>query len=68
MIQLEDYTSKEFPKKVCRLERSIYVLKQASRSWNIRFDEAIRSYDFIMNEDKPCVLITCIYDLNSYPN
>ena len=35
--------------------RSIYGLKQASRSWNIRFDEAIRSYDFVKNEDEPCV-------------
>ena len=55
MIQPEGYTSKEFPEKVCRLQRSIYGLKQASRSWNMRFDETIRSYDFIKNEDEPCV-------------
>ena len=40
---------------MCRLLRSIYGLKQASQSWNIRFDEAIRSYDFVKNEDEPCV-------------
>ena len=55
MIQPKGYTSKEFPEKVCRLQRSIYGLKQASRSWNMRFDEIIRSYDFIKNEDEPCV-------------
>ena len=55
MIQPEGYTSKEFPEKVYRLQRSIYGLKQASRSWNMRFDETIRSYDFIKNEDEPCV-------------
>ena len=27
--------------KVCKLKRSIYGLKQASRSWNHRYDEAI---------------------------
>ncbi|PPZ39290.1 hypothetical protein C5P26_25665, partial [Escherichia coli] len=41
--------------KVCKLKRSIYGLKQASRSWNIRFDEAIKSFGFIKNEDEPCV-------------
>ena len=41
--------------KVCKLHRSIYGLNQASRSWNHRFDEAIRSYGFIKNEDEPCV-------------
>ncbi|CAL9098002.1 unnamed protein product [Musa textilis] len=28
---------------------------KTSRSWNIRFDEAIKSYDFVKNEDEPCV-------------
>ena len=55
MIQPEGYTSQEFPNKVCRLQRSIYGLKQASRSWNMRFDDAIRSYEFINNEDKSSV-------------
>ena len=27
--------------KVCLLQRSIYRLKQASRSWNIRVDQTI---------------------------
>ena len=40
---------------MCKLNRSIYGLKQASTSWNHRFDEVIRSYGFIKNEDEPCV-------------
>ena len=55
MMQPEGFVSKNGPDKVCRLLKSIYGLKQASRSWNIRFDEAIRSYDFVKNEDEPCV-------------
>ena len=35
--------------------KSIYGLKQASRSWNIRFDEAIKSFGFSQNIDEPCV-------------
>ena len=55
MMQPKGFVSKNYPDKVCRLLRSIYGLKQASRSWNIRFDETIRSYDFVKNEDEPCV-------------
>ena len=40
---------------VCKLNRSIYGLKQASRSWNIRFDSAVKTFDFEQNPDEPCV-------------
>ncbi|GJX54037.1 retrotransposon protein, putative, ty1-copia subclass [Tanacetum coccineum] len=43
------------PRKVCKLKRSIYGLKQASRSWNKRFDEEIKRFGFAQNLDEPCV-------------
>ncbi|PKI52257.1 hypothetical protein CRG98_027355 [Punica granatum] len=35
--------------------KPIEWLKQASRSWNLRFDDAIKEFGFIKNEDEPCV-------------
>ena len=55
MIQPCGFESKANPHKVCKLRKSIYGLKQAFRSWNIQFDDAIKSFGFIKNEDEPCV-------------
>lgn len=32
---------------VCKLEKSIYGLKQASRQWYLRSDEVVKSHGFI---------------------
>jgi len=41
--------------KVCKLQRSIYGLVQASRSWNICFDELIKAYGFIQTFEEACI-------------
>ncbi|KAL0454865.1 UNVERIFIED_CONTAM: hypothetical protein Slati_0825700 [Sesamum latifolium] len=53
--QLEGFTTVGEEQKACRLQRSIYGLKQASQSWNTRFDEVIRGYDFIKNDYDPSI-------------
>ncbi|KAK9031968.1 hypothetical protein V6N11_056253 [Hibiscus sabdariffa] len=55
MTQPEGFVTPENAGKICKLQRSIYGLKQASRSWNFRFNEAIQEFEFIRNEDEPCV-------------
>ncbi|OAO97959.1 hypothetical protein AXX17_AT4G08610 [Arabidopsis thaliana] len=55
MTQPEGFTVLEAARKVCKLHCSIYGLKRASRSWNARFNEAIKEFDFIRNEEEPCV-------------
>ncbi|GKD36502.1 retrotransposon protein, putative, ty1-copia subclass [Tanacetum coccineum] len=41
--------------KAIRIVLAISVLKQASRSWNKRFDDEIKKYGFSQNLDEPCV-------------
>ena len=47
MMQPEDFINPKIYNKVCKLQRSIYGLVQASRSWNICFDKLIKAYSFI---------------------
>ncbi|GJT67454.1 retrotransposon protein, putative, ty1-copia subclass [Tanacetum coccineum] len=41
--------------KYASFKGSIFGLKQASRSWNKRFDEKIKIFGFTQNLDEPCV-------------
>ena len=47
MMQPEGFVDRKGANKVSKLQRSIYGLVQASRSWNKRFDSVIKAYDFI---------------------
>jgi Reverse transcriptase (RNA-dependent DNA polymerase) len=55
MIQPTGFEDPNNIGKICKLLRSIYGLKQASQSWNLRFDEEVKKFDFIKCEEEPCV-------------
>ena len=55
MMQLEGFFDPKGANKVCKLQRFIYGLVQASRSWNIRFDKLIKGYSFIQTCGKACI-------------
>jgi hypothetical protein len=41
----------------CRLRKSIYGLKHASRQWKIKFDETIKKFGFKANIEDNCVYV-----------
>ena len=55
MEQSEGLTLKDQIGKVCKPKRSIYGLKKASKSWNIYFDNEVKSFGFIQNINEPNV-------------
>ena len=55
MMQPEGFVDPENADKVCKLQRSIYGLVQASWSWNLRFDEVIKAFGFIQVYREACI-------------
>ena len=55
MMKPEGFVDPKNADKVCKLQRSIYGLVQASRSWNIRFDEMIKAFGFTQTNGEACI-------------
>ncbi|GKB04158.1 retrotransposon protein, putative, ty1-copia subclass [Tanacetum coccineum] len=57
LLAMAAFVDPKHPNKVCKLQRSIYGLKQVSRSWNKRFDVEIKKIGFTQNPNEPCVYL-----------
>jgi len=55
MAQLKGFVMEGKERMGCRLKKSIYGLKQASRQWYLKFDRIIRSFGFKQNVEDNCV-------------
>jgi hypothetical protein len=55
MTQPEGFVDPKYVGKICKLQKSIYGLKQASQIWNLCFDEVVKGFGFIKNIEGPCV-------------
>jgi hypothetical protein len=55
MTQPEGFVDPKHAGKICKLQKSIYRLKQASQSWNLHFDEVVKWFGIIKNVEEHCV-------------
>lgn len=57
MKQPENFVSGDAGSMVCRLKKSIYGLKQASRQWYYKFHQVVSSFGFESNIVDECIYL-----------
>jgi hypothetical protein len=55
MTQPEGFVNPKHIGKMYKLQKSIYGLKQASRSWNLYFDKVVKGFGFVKNVEEPYI-------------
>ncbi|GJY30977.1 retrotransposon protein, putative, ty1-copia subclass [Tanacetum coccineum] len=57
MAQPEGFENEKYSKRVCKLQKAIHRLKQASRSWNLYFHEKVTQFQISRSEDESCIYV-----------
>ena len=57
MNQLEGFSVEGKEHMVCKLKKSIYGLKQASRQWYLKFNDTITTFGFKENTVDQCIYL-----------
>ena len=63
MKQPPGHESKDHPNWVCKLNKSIYGLKQSPRIWNAKLTDTLKSYGLIQSQLDPCLFYSPNHDL-----
>ena len=58
MIQPPYFEDKANPQRVCKLKKSIYGLRQASRVWNRRFHDFLTKHSLKSTDADPCIYVS----------
>ena len=55
MEQPEGYVDKNRPDMVCKLQKSLYGLKQSARCWDIAIDRLLKASGYVQSSADPCI-------------
>jgi len=57
IVQPDGFAKKGNEHLVCRLKKSMYGLRQASRKWYLKFDQVVTSFGFKENASDQCIYL-----------